>query len=497
VPLYRLPLLIGLPLLIAVACCIALVPTTVGGAATPVTTGPGSTPHVAVDATGAGYVTWVEPSSSTFHYCKLPATATACTAPFAYTDANQDVEGGYALLPPDGRVLLLDVRGVPPGRPKLLWTSSDGGATFGAPTQIGAMSTTGANIGGDAIYVPAGGLGLPTESILTIGQLAGVTAAFQATGTGPDLGDTAAELTPNVAADIAVQGDVLLAALSDFGTLSWSRYVGPLPATTATLSTAANWSPATAIGPRYAAELDTRLVSGPGGAYVGYAIEVGPAQSQLVVRKFDGAGWGAPVTVARDAATADLYEDPSGRLHALWAQGGALHYRHTTDTANTAWSAPQTVATGDTYAFVRLAVNAAGNGWAVWAGNGGVRAIPLHGIYTGPQTEVNTSGFGGTYTLGIPKGCVKPGQQFRVTLTWKRQKRKGNLFVKVRRADFYQGTKRLRIDTTVPFVYTYSVRVTQPPGSTISLRARAFIKIRNGKSPKKSIFARVRVCKQS
>jgi hypothetical protein len=298
-----------------------------------------------------------------------------------------------------------------------------------------------------------------------------------------------------VATDIALQGDTLLAALSDFGTLSWSRYVGPVPATAAALNTAANWSAPSVIGPRNAAELDTRLVSGPGGAYVGSVVEVGAAQNQLVVRKFDGAGWGPPVTVAADVGAADLSEDGAGRLHALWEQGGELHYRSTTDTANTAWSAPQTVATGDNYAFARLAVNAAGNGWATWAGNGGVvRAIPLHGLYTGPQTGVQSSGFGGTYTLGIPKGCVRPGQQFRVTLTWKRQKRKGNLFVKVRRTDFYLGTKRLRIDTTVPFAYTYSVRVTQAPGSTISLRARAFIKVKRGKSPKKSLFAKVGVC---
>jgi hypothetical protein len=89
---------------------------------------------------------------------------------------------------------------------------------------------------------------------------------------------------------------------------------------------------------------------------------------------------------------------------------------------------------------------------------------------------------------------VRPGQQFRVTLSWRRQRRKGNLFVKVRRTDFYLGTTRRRIDTTVPFVYTFAVRVTQPRGSTIRLRARAFIKVRQGRSPKKSIFARVRVC---
>ena len=79
-------------------------------------------------------------------------------------------------------------------------------------------------------------------------------------------------------------------------------------------------------------------------------------------------------------------------------------------------------------------------------------------------------------------------------LTWKRQKRKGNLFVKVRRADFYLGSRVIKVDTRVPFVHTYNVTVTQRPGSTIALRARAFIKVKRGKSPKKSIRAKVRVC---
>jgi hypothetical protein len=479
---------------IVAGCCATLALGSEASGAAPVAAGTGGTPRVAVDATGAGYVTWIDATSSTFHYCKLPADAKACTAPFSYVDANQDLDGGYALLPPDGRVLLLDMRGVTPGRQKLLWTSADGGATFGAPTQIAAMSQNGSNLTGAALYVPAGALGLPAEAIFTLGQLQGVTASFQASGTTAGVADASAELAPNVATALALQGGTLIAALSDFGTLSWSRYAGPVPASTATLNAAANWTAPAAIGPRFNAELETRLTSGPSGAYLGFVVQTGPADQQFVVRKFDGGGWTAPVPVAKNASFPDLVEDPSGRLHALWADGGGLHYRSTTDATNTRWGTAQVVATGDHYAFARLAVNAAGNGWAVWQGNAGVKAIPLHGLYGGPEAKVTSSGFGARYTLGIPKRCVQPGEQFRVRLTWKRQKRKGNLFVKVRRADFYQGTKRLRTDTTVPYTYLYAVRVTQPRGSTITLRARAFIKVKHGKSPKKSIRAKVKVC---
>ncbi|MEA2340711.1 MAG: hypothetical protein QOG11_788, partial [Solirubrobacteraceae bacterium] len=164
--------------------------------------------------------------------------------------------------------------------------------------------------------------------------------------------------------------------------------------------------------------------------------------------------------------------------------------------ANATWSAPQTVATGDTFGFPRLAVNAAGSGWAVWAGGAGIRAVPFRRatVYAGPQTSVTSTDSQATYKLGVPRGCVSPGQRFRVTLTWKRQKRKGNLFVKVRRADFYLQTKRLRADSTAPFAYTYDVKPSQRAGSAITLRAQAFIKVKHGASPKKSIRAKVRVC---
>jgi hypothetical protein len=486
-------------LLTTIAVCCALA--SPARAATPVGAGPGTFPRVAVDAAGTGHVTSIHVVglTYTFHYCKLPAGAPACTAPFAFADAEQDVDGGYALLPPDGRVLLVESRGVSPTRAKLLWTSADGGASFSGPTQIGTLATSGASISGRALYAPAGALGLGAESIMTIGELSGVGAAFQATGTTPGTASAAADLAPNVSADIALQGDSLIAALGDFQTLQWSRYAGPVPATLETLNTAANWTPPDLVGPRDAANPESSLVSGPGGLFLGYAVDSTPGSADFVVRRFTGAGWGPPTVVAPTATKPDLHEDPAGRLHALWVDQSGLHYRYTTDAANTVWSAPQTVATGEpTFGFPRLAVNAAGNGWAVWSSDSGVRAVPLSKgappLYSGPTRPVKTSGFGATYTLGVPRNCLSAGQRFRVTLTWKRQKRKGNLFVKVRRSDFYLGARVVKVDTRVPFVHTYSVTVTQRPGSTIALRARAFIKVKRGKSPKKSVRATVRVC---
>jgi hypothetical protein len=101
---------------------------------------------------------------------------------------------------------------------------------------------------------------------------------------------------------------------------------------------------------------------------------------------------------------------------------------------------------------------------------------------------------GASIKFGVPSGCVAPGSTFRVTLTWKKAKRKGNRFVKVRRADFYIGSKRVKIDKKAPFVQTLTVTASAKPGSEVKLRARAYIKVKRGKSPTKSIRSTIKVC---
>jgi photosystem II stability/assembly factor-like uncharacterized protein len=101
---------------------------------------------------------------------------------------------------------------------------------------------------------------------------------------------------------------------------------------------------------------------------------------------------------------------------------------------------------------------------------------------------------GAKISLGVPSACVKPGQTFTVTLTWQKQKRKGNRFVKVRRADFSIGSRRVKIDRRAPFRQTLKVTAGTKAGSTVTVKARAFIKVTRGKSPTKSISTKITVC---
>ena len=113
---------------------------------------------------------------------------------------------------------------------------------------------------------------------------------------------------------------------------------------------------------------------------------------------------------------------------------------------------------------------------------------------TSPITTTTASVPGAKISFGVPNTCVKAGSTFKVTLTWKKQKRKGNKFVKVRRADFYIGSKRVKIDKKAPFTQTLKVKAGTKAGSTITVKARAFVKVTKGKSPTKSISSKIKVC---
>jgi hypothetical protein len=111
-----------------------------------------------------------------------------------------------------------------------------------------------------------------------------------------------------------------------------------------------------------------------------------------------------------------------------------------------------------------------------------------------PTKTTTASVPGAKISFGVPNSCVKAGSTFKVTLTWKKQKRKGNKFVKVRRADFYIGSKRVKIDKKAPFTQTLTVKAGTKAGSTVTVKARAYVKVTKGKSPTKSISSKIKVC---
>jgi hypothetical protein len=136
-----------------------------------------------------------------------------------------------------------------------------------------------------------------------------------------------------------------------------------------------------------------------------------------------------------------------------------------------------------------LAVNGQVGGASASGGETPGAPAPSSGTRT-----VSVTASGARISLALPTACIARGGTFRARLSWKKIKQKGNVFVKITRTDFYVGTRVVKIDRKAPFVQTLRVPTTAARGRTLTVRARAFIKVKKGKSPKKSIRASIRVC---
>jgi hypothetical protein len=100
---------------------------------------------------------------------------------------------------------------------------------------------------------------------------------------------------------------------------------------------------------------------------------------------------------------------------------------------------------------------------------------------------------GGSITLGVPRACVAPGGSFTATLAFKRSTKKGSKKVKVTKVEFYIDGKRVKTDAKAPFRQTLTVKKLKA-GTKHTLKARATIKVKKGRSPKKSVSAQFSVC---
>ena len=100
---------------------------------------------------------------------------------------------------------------------------------------------------------------------------------------------------------------------------------------------------------------------------------------------------------------------------------------------------------------------------------------------------------GGSITLGVPRACVPPGGSFTATLAFRRSTKKGAKKVKVTQVVFSIDGTKVKTDAKAPFRQTLTVKKLKA-GTTHTLSARATIKVRKGRSPKKSVSATFSVC---
>ena len=492
-----------------------------GHAATPFNVGTGTTPQVAVGPDGVGHVVWqIDDTGDRIGYCRVPKNASACdvTLELSYPNGGSATGRGYpqVFAPAAGRIAIVGAcYTCPSGITSRIfrWISITGGASFGPPAEIAnnlAPEGQGAYVepGNVAIAIgePAGG---------GTGVLAGPTAL---TTRGASVLPGGYGFSPAV---VRVPGqDQLVAAASNQSAISFSVFSGPL--TPDNINNPVNWSggqPPTAP----VDDDDPSLGEGGAGAFLTFTRFI-PNNSQVIVQRYDPTTktFGAPVPIEGpspidddNAGDSDVAGDSAG-LQVIWKtnhDGGRLRYRRSTN-AGASYGPVLNIAARDTFVDPQIAVAPDGSGFAAWKGigNSTVKVValdpqpePVGGpppppppppppVYAGKTKAVKVSDRNASFSLTVPRDCVQPGHRFDATLKAKRKKRKGNVFVKVFRADFYLGSERVKIDRKAPFVHRYQVRVTQPRGSTIKLRVRAFIKVRRGKTPKKSLRATIKIC---
>jgi hypothetical protein len=457
--------------------------------------GQGNAPHVLVEPdTGTAHVVWQ--NGDTTMECNVPRGATTCTPQvvnMGLPAGKPNADKPWLLRGPDGSLYIFMARYV--WNDAYLARSTDGGVTWfpGIPVYKAA----GAGIVGTDKQEPV----LFPNGEVTIASFNGGGNVFAARLDGAEAGGGPVAALPSIGPghfnyDIQVvpTGDGGMVGVAHDGPAwLWRMTPGTDPSQTSSWSAPIQFTDAAD---------ETRVASGPGGTYV-LTVQPGGSFRHVLIRKLGGADFGPPVEAeAQQGYITDLTEGPSGTVAGAWRTNGSdpsNRLRFSTSKDGSAFSTV-TIARGSEV-FADLDVSIAGDdrGFAVWedgAGNIGMASTDaIVDENAPPGTGTTTIEYpNATITLGGVKGCVNPGGKTTVRLGFKRKKKKGNVWIKVFRVDFSQDGKLRKKVSKPPFKRTIKVKAGQPKGSFVEVRARAFIKVHKGRTPKKSVSVRIPVC---
>lgn len=528
----RLPLL-----LTATALAATVLPAATASAGEPFTIGQGTDPHAVVDPhTGAARVVWADQDADKLRFCVVPRGATACTL-----SRTLDLPSGVSfagtpfVLNGGGNVIHIAMAAQDK---TYLYTSPTAGDTWNdGPKIYDAAPGTGdhepaySHTGLELVF-PSGNPNVDVWSA----HIHATEGAKTETATLPAGG------VPSLVYDAQVAqaggGHYVAVANNLQRTYLWKTTGANLD-----LSKEASWSNA----PTDVGEGDTaRLAGNFMGAYLMTSAGA-PGSRRVEVRRYDVAAgaFGAPAVLAGEAGYVNDVgvSNAGGRVAAIWRKNDApthrLRFAISADQGAT-WTTSTIARESAVMASMDVAISEDGQGFAVYEGesvDGDTRHIrlattdplpeppapPAPGggssttVTTTPNPILNAIGGGaktapkGTsaasakvkrttatvpgakLTLSVPSGCIPAGKPFTATLAFAKQRRKGNVFVKVRRTDFSIGGKTLKKDTSAPFTQTLTIP-NPKQGRTYTLKARAHIKVKRGAGPKKSIAATLRVC---
>jgi hypothetical protein len=356
---------------VAVLAALLIAPGAASGA--PLAIGEGHKPGVAVDAAGTAYIAWYGPETgdTSLRFCRLARGATACAGQSTIVTSGSSLTRPFVSVA-GSRVTVLQHRyGAFAGgfNQVFLFTSLNGGDSF----------DTGAVVG----YVPF------DEAVLGPGDTAtAATSAYQEGGlvqnmplSGGSSGEARAGLFTT---DRPYNGTVGLDGVAPVaifatgaGDAAFRRFTGA-----GSLNDAASWAPEVGIG--YADY--PKLAGGRAGLFLLY----GTAAGGLEVRRWDGTTFSNPVSLAAsgDDAQASLFQDPAGRLHALFPRSEAdgFHLVHASSDDGARWDAGSLVVQSDAIAQTRVAAAPDHVGVAVWESGTQIRAEAI-----GPAPEFHKS----------------------------------------------------------------------------------------------------------
>ena len=336
----------------------------------PVNLGAGYSATVTLDPAGTGYISWIgaEPTVSSLHFCALPRGAATCSVRTTIATEGTSLSRPFVVVS-GTTVKVLSYRyglTTPDFAAVFLFTSLDGGRTFGVGRKVGKTPFSAAILGPeDSVSlttnayqnglayqrVPLGETPAPTtEAILSTTHVySGAVALYN--GTTP----VVVSATGDGAAQVRVS-----AGESD-------------------LNIATSWTPALNIGPGDR----MHLASGSSGLFL-----LAQVASAFQVRRFDGTTFGAGVPLPEgtgEFAQAHFVSDPTGQLHVVWprvdVQGVRLDYA--TSDNGTVWQR-RIVVRDEGFGGVRAAVATDHRGFAVWETHASAPLAKVHVLPLGP-----------------------------------------------------------------------------------------------------------------
>jgi hypothetical protein len=287
------------------------------------TLGAGERPQVLVDAAGTSHIVWNDPrgdAADALHYCRMKRGATTCDVqkdlvPDGPGDGREDPRfnsefGTPRVLAVGDQVALVTHRYpnpviAPNGQTEIfntwLFVSNDGGDTFSPGVLVGRNETSGV----PTVYGPPGS---PRIGLISDTQTGGpffqeITGARYETRQA-DLGDNGSSVS------LAPVGTSVMAAFGDLrSTIHLRQWNGQ-----GDVFDSATWSETTLPGD------DPLLTAGPRGIFLMSRAPAGQDRRYTIRPVAPGGAAGAPVPLegTENASERDLFEDPSGRLHATY-----------------------------------------------------------------------------------------------------------------------------------------------------------------------------------